>query len=165
MRRNLPPIIVLLLLAAATLCAADRRAHFLPQLQPGQTITYLIRFQSDKTVKTESRVVAPMVPNAAQIDAHGLLRVEILDVQQTATRPAIHARGQFLTLDTGVWIKGPKDKKPNWDKERVDPNGKTIEFTISPDGSVDKVIGVDSLFPGERKAWQQWDTRLAMALA
>ena len=165
MRRNLLPIIVLLLLAAATLCAADRRAHFLPQLQPGQTITYLIRFQSDKTVKTESRVVAPMVPNAAQIDAHGLLRIEILDVQQTATRPAIHARGQFLILDTGVWIKGPKDKKPNWDKERVDPNGKTIEFTISPDGSVNEVKGLDSLFPEQQQAWQQWVARFALAWA
>src|SRR5260370_10152078 len=105
----------LLFLAAATLCAGDKRVNLLPQLQPGQTITYLIRFQSDKTVKTESKVVAPMAPNDAQIDAHGLLRVEILDVQQTATRPTIHARCPFLTLDTGVWIKGPRDKKPNWD--------------------------------------------------
>jgi hypothetical protein len=165
MRRNLVPITVLLLLAAVTLCAADRRARFLPQLQPGQTITYLIRFQSDKTVKTESRVVAPMVPNAAQIDAHGLLRIQILDVQQTATRPAIHARGQFLTLDTGVWIKGPNDKNPNWDKERVDPNGKTIEFTISPDGSVNEVKGLDSLFPEQQQAWQQWVARFALAWA
>ena len=118
-----------LILLAATLCAGDRRVHLIPKLQPGQTITYLIRFQSDKTVKTESKVVAPMVPNAAQIDAHGLLRIEILDVQQTATRPVIHARGQFLTLDTGVWIKGPHDKKPNWDKLRVDPEGNEFMLT------------------------------------
>src|SRR5258708_24186018 len=153
----------LLLLAAATVCAGDRRVHLIPKLQPGQTITYLIRFQSDKTVKTESKVVAPMVPNAAQIDAHGLLRIEILDVQQTATRPVIHARGQFLTLDTGVWIKGPREKKPNWDKQRVDPEEKSIEFTISPDGSVDKVKGVDSLFPEQQQAWQQWVARFALA--
>jgi len=74
------------LLAAAALCAGDTRVHLLPKLRPGQTITYLIRFQSDKNVKTESKVVAPMAPNAAQIDAHGLLRVEILDVQQAGAR-------------------------------------------------------------------------------
>jgi len=163
MRRNLLPIAGLLLVAAATLCAGDRRVHLLPQLQPGQTVIYLIRFQRDKTVKTESRVIAPMVPNAAQMDAHGLLRVEILGVQQTATRPAIHARGQFLTLDTGVWIKEPRDKKPNWDKQRVDPEGKTIEFTISPDGSVSEVKGLDSLFPEQQQAWQQWVARFALA--
>ncbi len=163
MTRKLQRIAGLLLLAAATVCAGDRRVHLIPKLQPGQTITYLIRFQSDKTVKTESKVVAPMVPNAAQIDAHGLLRIEILDVQQTATRPVIHARGQFLTLDTGVWIKGPRDKNPNWDKQRVDPKGKSIEFTISPDGSANDVRGLDSLFPEQQQAWQQWVARFALA--
>jgi len=75
MTRKLQRIAGLLLLAATTLSAGGRRVHLLPKLQPGQTITYLIRFQSDKAVKTESKVVAPMAPNAAQIDAHGLLQV------------------------------------------------------------------------------------------
>src|SRR5712671_367833 len=145
MRRQLQRIAGMFLLAAAAHCAGDSRVHLLPKLQPGQTITYLIRFQSDKTVKTESKVVAPMAPNAAQIDAHGLLRVEILDVQEIGSKSAIHARGQFLTLDSGVWLKRPGDKKPDWDKQRVDPNGKSIDFTISPDGSVNEVKGLDTL--------------------
>jgi len=151
------------LLAAATLCAGDRRVHLLPKLHPGQTITYLIRFQSDKTVKTESNVVAPMAPNAAQIDAHGLLRVEILDAQEMGSKAAIHARGQFLTLDSGVRLKAPGDKKSDGDKQRVDPDGKSIEFTISSDGSVNSVKGLDSLFPEQQQAWQQWVARFALA--
>ncbi len=150
------------LLAAATLCAGDRRVHLLPKLHPGQTITYLIRFQSDKTVKTESNVVAPMAPNAAQIDAHGLLRVEILDAQEMGSKAAIHARGQFLTLDSGVRLKAPGDKKSDGDKQRVDPDGKSIEFTISSDGSVNSVKGLDSLFPEQQQAWQQWVARFAL---
>jgi hypothetical protein len=161
--RKLQPIGGLFLLAAATLCAGDKRVHFLPQLQSGQTITYLVRFQSDKNVKTESNVVTPLAPNAAQVDAHGLLRIEILDVQQTAARAAIHMRGQFLTLDSGVWLKGQDEKKPNWDRQRVDPQGKSIEFTISPDGSVNDVKGLDSLFPEQRQVWQQWLARFALA--
>ena len=163
MRTKIQRIAGLLILAAATLCAGDRRINLLPRLQPGQTITYLIRFQSDKTVKTESKVVAPMAPNAAQIDAHGLLRVEILDVQQPGTKAAIHARGRFLTLDSGVWLKRPGDKKPDWDKQRVDPHGKSIDFTISPDGSVNEVKGLDTLFPEQQQAWQQWVARFALA--
>lgn len=162
MARKLSTILALLILLAGSLCAGDRRVHFLPQLQPGQTITYLVRFQSDKNVKTESTVVTPLAPNAAQVDAHGLLRIEILDVQPTAARAAIHMRGQFLTLDSGVWLKGPDQKKLNWDKQRVDPNGKSIEFTISPDGSVNDVKGLDSLFPEQQQAWQQWVARFAM---
>ena len=163
MRRQLQRIAGMFLLAAAALCAGDTRVHLLPKLRPGQTITYLIRFQSDKNVKTESKVVAPMAPNAAQIDAHGLLRVEILDVQPAGSKAAIHARGQFLTLDSGVWLKAPGDKKPDGDKQRADPDGKSIEFTISSDGSVNGVKGLDSLFPEQQQAWQQWVARFALA--
>ncbi len=163
MRRQLQRIAGLFLLAFATLAAGDKRINLLPRLQPGQTITYLIRFQSDKTVKTESKVVAPMAPNAAQIDAHGLLRVEILDVQQLGSKAAIHARGRFLTLDSGVWLKRPGDKKPDWDKQRVDLYGKSIDFTISPDGSANEVNGLDTLFPEQQQAWQQWVARFALA--
>ena len=56
---------VLFFLAAFALWAADTRVTLLPKLQAGQTVTYLIRYKSDKNVKTESNVVAPMVPNAA----------------------------------------------------------------------------------------------------
>jgi hypothetical protein len=163
MRRQIQRIAGLFVLAVATLGAADKRIDLLPKLQPGQTITYLIRFQTDRSVKTESKVVAPMAPNAAQIDAHGLLRVEILDVQQPDSKTAIHARGRFLTLDSGVWLKRPGDKKPDWDKQRVDPSGKSIEFTISSDGSVNSVKGSDSLFPEQQQAWQQWVARFALA--
>jgi hypothetical protein len=163
MKHKLRRTAVLLFLAAAALGASGSRVRLLPKLQPGQTITYLIRFQSDKTVKTESKVVAPMAPNAAQIDAHGLLRVEILGVQEISSKSSIHARGKFLTLDSGVWLKGPNDKKPDGDKQRVDPNGKIIEFAISPDGSVNNVEGLDSLSPEQQRAWQQWVARFALA--
>jgi hypothetical protein len=163
MTRKLQSITALLLLASATLSARDKRVQLLPKLLPGQTVTYLIRFQSDKTVKTESRVVAPMAPNDAQIDAHGLLRVEILDVQETSSKAAIHARGQFLPLDSGVWPKGQGGKKTDSDQQRVDSNGKSIEFTISPDGSVNNANGLDTLFPEQQQAWQQWVARFALA--
>jgi hypothetical protein len=61
-----------------------------------------------------------------------------------------------------VWLKRPGDKKPDWDKQRVDPAGKSIEFTISPDGSIEKIIGLDSLFPEQQQAWQEWAARFAV---
>lgn len=151
------------LLAAGALSAGNKVVELLPKLRPGQTITYLIRFKGDKTVKTESKVFSLMAPNPAQLDAHGLLRVEILDVQQTSGNATIHARGQFLTQDTGVSVKGPEEKKPEDNIQRVDPNGKSIEFTISADGSVTNIKGWDSLLPDQQQAWQQWVSRFALA--
>src|SRR5712692_44435 len=85
----------LFLLAAAIVFSRDQRANLLPKLQPGQTLNYLIRFQSDKKIKTESKVALAMAPSAVQLDAHGLLRVEILDVKASGGKPVVHARARF----------------------------------------------------------------------
>lgn len=151
------------LLAATTLGAGSKRVLLLPKLQPGQTFTYLIRFQSDKTVKTESKVVAPMAPDAPQFNAHGLLRVEILDVQETAGNTTLHARGQFLTPNSGVAVKPPSDKNPAGNIPHVDPDSRSVEFAIFPDGSVNNIKGLDSLLPEQQQAWQQWVARFALA--
>jgi hypothetical protein len=153
----------MLLFVAATLQAGDRPVSLLPKLHAGQKLIYLIGYRSDKNVKTASRVVVTMAPTASQIDAHGLLQIEVLDLQQAGNKVAFHARGQFLTLDSGVWLKKPGDKEPNWDVQRIDPNGKTIEFTISPTGFVEKVTGLDSLLPDRQQVWQEWVARFAMA--
>jgi hypothetical protein len=163
MKRSAKFCVVISLLGASAICAGDTRVKLIPDLHAGQTITYLVRHRSDKNVKTESNVVAPMAPNAAQLDAHGLLQVDVLDVQQVGGKAAIHARSQFRTLDSGVWVKKPGDKEPHWQVQKVDPEGKQIEFTISPDGSVGKMTGLDSLFPEQQQAWQEWVARFAMA--
>jgi hypothetical protein len=163
MNRKSPWIVGVSLFAAATLAARNKLADLLPKLQPGQSLTYLIRFQSDKTVKTESKVVTLVAPNAASLDAHGVLRVGILDVQQTGGKATIHARGQFQTLDSGVPVNRPAGKDPGENIQRVEPKGKSIEFTISPDGSVINVKGLDSLLPEQQQAWQQWVSRFAVA--
>jgi len=152
-----------LFLLAATLGGGNKLVELLPKLQPGQTVIYLIHFQSDKAVKTESKVVAPMAPDAAQIDAHGLLRIEVLEVQQPTGKATIHARGQFLTLDSGLAAKEPNDKGSKGNFPQVDPTGKTIEFTISSSGAVSNVKGFDSLLPEQQQAWQQWVSRFAVA--
>jgi hypothetical protein len=84
-------------------------------------------------------------------------------MEQAGSKEILHARAKFLTLDSGVWLKKPGDKKPDWDIQRLDPEGKTVEFTISADGSLEKVQGLESLFPEQQQAWQEWAARFALA--
>jgi len=149
-------------LALTAVAAGEKRTSLLPRLQPGQRITYLIRFRSDKTVKTESAVTAPMAPNAAQIDAHGLFQLDVLDVQQESGKTAVHTRGHFRILDSDSALKKPvnKDSKA---PPLEDPAEKSIEFTISPDGVVRQVTGLDALSPEQQQAWQEWVARFAVA--
>jgi len=151
------------LLVAAIAASGDQRANLLPKLQPGQSLTYLIRYRAEKNVKTESNVAVPLAPDSSQMDAHGMLRIQILDLQQVGGKPAIHARGQFLTLGSGMGENKPADKKPNPEQQRIDPAIKSIEFTILPDGSTEKINGLDALPPEQQQIWQEWVARFAVA--
>lgn len=151
------------LLACLIATSREQRANLLPKLKPGQTLTYLIRYRGTKNVKAESTLVVPLAPTGSQTDAHGLLRVQILDLQQTGRKPAIHARSRFLNDDTD-----PATAKPASDKSKsalppLAPEGNPIEFTISPDGFAQKIKGLDTLTLDQQQIWQEWFARFAMA--
>jgi hypothetical protein len=163
LKRTLPWIAAMFFLALTALAAGEKRAGLLPKLQPGQKITYLIRFRVDKSVKTESNVTAPLAPAAAQMDAHGLFQMDVLDIQQTNGKPAVHARGRFFTLDSSGASNKPISNDSKSQPAREDPGEKNIEFTIFPDGVVRQVIGLDGLSPEHQQAWQEWVARFAVA--
>jgi hypothetical protein len=151
--------------AVAASASRDQRVNLIPKLQPGQTFTYLIRYRSDKNVKTESSFAVPLAPTASQIDAHGLLRLQVLDLQLSGTKPAVHARAQFLNEDSGASVVKPAGGKPTSSIQPLAPEGSPIEFTISPDGLAEKITGLDSLSPEQQQIWQAWLARFAMAWA
>ncbi len=149
--------------SAAGLTAAEKPVSLFPSLHAGQKLLYLIRYRAETDAKTESRVVAPMAPTDSQVDAHGLLQVEILDLRKQGPRASVHARARFLTIDSDVRLKKPEDQSPNWKVEGVDPEGKTIEFTISPDGRPENISGLETLLVDQQRAWWEWATRFSLA--
>ena len=111
MKRTLLLFASMLVAASATPSRVERTS-LLPQLHAGQTLTYLIRYRSAKNVKTESNVTLALAPTASQTDAHGLLRIEVLDLQPAGDRFAIHARGQFLNDNLAVPAKPDEESSP-----------------------------------------------------
>src|SRR5690349_9543861 len=155
----------LLFSAAAIAPSRDQHADLTPKLQAGQTLTYLIRFRSDKNVKTESNLVIPLAPSASQVDTRGLLRVQILDLQQLGGRLTIHALSEFLGNDTDEPAPKNTSQKKESLHQPLKPEGKPVEFTISPDGFAEKTSGFDALTPDQQQIWQEWLARFAMAWA
>ncbi len=165
MKRKLLLIAAIFLAAASIAPSREQRASLLPKLQTGQTLTYLIRYRSDKNVKTESSLVVPLAPAASQMDAHGLLRIEVLDLQKAGGRLAIHAQCQFLSEEGDTAAKKPASGKSKRELQPLAPEGKPIEFTISPDGFAEKITGLDALTPEQQQIWEEWLARFAMAWA
>jgi len=165
MKRKLVIAVSTFLSLCAIAPSRGPRANLLPKLQPGQTLTYLVRFRSNKNVKTESTLVIPLAPTASQGDTRALLRIQILDMQQTDGRLAVHARSEFLGNDTG---EPPSKNAPQNQKSGQLPlkaDGKPVEFTISPGGFAEKITGLDALSPDRRQVWQEWLARFATAWA
>jgi len=141
------------------------RVNLFPKLQAGQAITYQIRYRMEKNIRTQSAVVSPLGPNAARIDLQGILRMEVVDVLPAEERTVIHARTQFEPLDSDAASKIPEVKAPPSLVQRADPKGKLVEFTISADGRVDDVKGLDMFSPEEQQAWGDWVSLFAMVAA
>jgi len=163
MKANLLPIAGMLLLAVAAAPSRDQHVDLIPKLQPRQTLTYLIRYRSDKNVKTKSSFAVPLAPTASQIDARGLLRVKILDLQFTGAKPAVHARAQFLKDDASGAAAKPAGEKLKSEQQPLVQEGNPVEFTISRDGVAENVTGFDALNPDQQQVWQAWLARFAVA--
>ena len=155
--------IALLVVCVAAAKGRSARVNLFPRLQAGQTLAYQISYHSDKHVKTESRVIVAAPDDSAQIDVNALLRLEVLSVQTQGNRAVIHARTRFEVLDSDSHFKAPNIEPPAAQLQRQDPDGKFIEFTILPDGRLDKVTGLDGLFPEQQQAWQEWVSRFLLA--
>jgi hypothetical protein len=148
--------------SAATVPAATGRNTLFPKLYAGQTLTYLVRYHTQKNVKIESRVVTASGPQNAQTDAQWILHLEILNVHPQGERAAIRARTQLQSVDPGESPRTPSgEQTPSG--TNLGPSAKLVEFTILPDGRADSVTGLDALFAEQREAWQQWLRQFSIA--
>jgi hypothetical protein len=144
---------------------STNRVNLFPKLHAGQTLSYQISYHSDKQVNTQSSVIAATVPDSAKVDVRALLRLEILRVEPKGERALIHARTRFEVLDSYAHSKIPNTEPAAPHVQREDPGGKSVEFTILPQGGIDQVNGLDDLLPEQQQAWQEWASRFALATA
>src|SRR5712691_5821423 len=102
-----------------------------------------------------------MAPDSARVDAHGLLRVEVVDAGAPGSRSATQLRTQFVTLNSNTHLQLPEYSPGESLTQRIDPQGKIVEFTLLPDGRVDNLKGLDALFPEQQQLWSEWVARFA----
>jgi hypothetical protein len=139
------------------------RATLFPRVHAGQTFTYFVQYRTKKNVKTESRVVTPTGPQNAETDARWLLRVDIVDVHPQGDRSAIHARSQFQSVASATAQNNSGSQQASPGSSAPNPESKSVDFTIEPDGRVDEVEGLAEIFPDQRQVWQVWLRQFAIA--
>lgn len=143
--------------------ASVARVTLFPKLHAGQAFTYYVQYRTKKNVKTESRVVTPTGPQGAETDAQWLLRVDILDVHPEGERATIHARSQFQSVASAMAQNNSGSQQASPGSSAPNPESKSVDFTIQPDGRVDAITGLADLFPDQRQVWQVWLRQFAIA--
>lgn len=130
---------------AVSAASADRdRVHLFPRLRAGEVFTYQVRYQSEKKIKTESAVAAPMAPDAGELDTQRRLRVDVLEASGDGRNAKLHLRLVLTSLEQAA-------------------TEKTLEFTLHGDGRVSDERGTETLTVEDRAAIRAWTAQFAMA--
>jgi hypothetical protein len=153
--------LLLFVLVSAAPAIASTRVDLFPKVQPGQNLTYVITYRSDTQTKTRSPVALAASPGQTALNVRALLFLDILDLttppgkSRPGSRPSIHASAKLQSLDANS-----SDSAAG-----TAANLTPVDFTILPDGRLDKITGLDALTPGLQHAWQQWAARFAASAA
>jgi hypothetical protein len=157
--------VVTLLVGASGVTARDERLDLFPRLQAGQTITYRIAYNVQKQTKTQSSVSWAQTPAGADINVQGLLRMDVLGVKAQGRRSTINARTWFESFNADAQTVPTTAQSTSSQKSSDDSQGIAIDFTVSPNGRIDQLRGLDALSPDQQQGWQQWATTFAAAAA
>jgi hypothetical protein len=153
----------LLAIGASPAGSRSDRVNLFPKLRAGQTLSYEVSYHSEKQTKTQSSVFLAELPPTADVEAHALLRIEVLSVQAQGERNVIQARARFASPDSGANAKNSPGDSRSDPASQENPEDPSIDFTIFPDGRVDQVKGLEALLPEQQQAWQEWVLRFAAA--
>jgi len=144
--------------------SASDRVEMWPRLQKGQVFLYQISVRTNKKVRTESNVAAPMAPaDAAPLLAHGLLRVEIADTLPEGGRASAQIRTRFITVEATPAEKDNQNGTSHGEGLHAESDGVEVDFGMAADGRIGQVNGIDALRPEQQQAWREWAERFAVA--
>ena len=108
-------------------------------------------------MQTESRVTSPQLPPSSNVNASGLLQVEIVESGAAGLR----IKTYYSERDYPVATSQSRDPQ-------ISPNpplpDKLVEVSIAADGSATQIKGLDQLSPAQQFAWNDWLGRFTSSM-
>ena len=159
-----PAIIERAFLIAAFLVTAppssfSQRLQLTPRLHAGQILLYRIDFTNSRNMQTQSSVASPQLSPSSNVNANGLLQVEII-----ATGAAgLHIKTYYSERDEHNSAAAPSQSRGPQVSESVAPD-KLVEVLIASNGSTSQIKGLDQLSPAQQFAWNDWLGRFTSSM-
>ena len=185
------PLAILLAIASAVPVSAQRsknnknkkkieptpavRPMLQPKLIPGEVLRYQVEFQTTSDTKSGGAVQDPEGPSHVVIVWDAKVRLEVLsgpaDLSCNSAAPAApNAAANTVRLQTTyeqssamVQSDTPDPQSDAIVKQYQQLEGRSIEFTLGPDGNVSSVSGLEGILADANtvRAAQQWMSQLS----
>jgi hypothetical protein len=139
--------LVLAMLAAVAPLEAQRLPS-VPSLQTGQALVYRLDLSGSRSTKVESQVTTPQSPPREDLNAQGLIQVEVAEAGAKGFR--------LKTYLSDRRSAQPSSKAP---ETQVSSPDKLVEVFIASDGTASQIKGFADLGPALQIAWTAWLNR------
>jgi hypothetical protein len=134
----------------------SQRLQLAPHLHAGQILLYRIDFRNSRNMQTESRVTSPQLPPSSNVNASGLLQVEIVESGAAGLR----IKTYYSERNSPA---APSQSHDQQISEAAAPD-KLVEVSIAADGSATQIKGLDQLSSAQQFAWNDWLGRFTSSM-
>jgi hypothetical protein len=132
-------------------------------------LRYVLAFRTATDSSSEGGFENPQAPKQVETSVNAVLRLEVLAVTPDAANPAapprVRLRTTYEKLATQTKSDVPDPQLVENETQLHALEGKSIEYTLNPDGTAADVRGLDEYPPEVRAAFTEWLGKLSLGVA
>jgi hypothetical protein len=150
-RRNdryfLAVVASLALLTLALRAAPSNRVHLFPKLTPGETLRYEIETRISSNSKMETPIANPEAASKSKQTVNLILRLDVLNPPPTNNDPpgSVRVRATYEKSSATFESDAYDPAGSHVPDQYKNLEGRSLEYTIEPDGQVSHIVGIDDL--------------------
>ena len=136
-------------MALALTTIADQRIHLTPKLTSGEVLRYQIDSRTTTTGAVTTPLANPEGGSRSNQAIHLLVRLDVLGAS-AASAPAtgsVHLRATFEKSSASSESDAVDPSTPSLASQYARMEGRSIEFTLAPDGQLTGFTGLKEIFP------------------
>jgi hypothetical protein len=145
--------------------SSDQRVRLLPKFTSGEVLRYEISTRSTTSGTTTSPIDNPEGASRLKQSAEMIIRLDILDTQPptTAAMGRVHLRATYEKSDATSETDAYDPQAAAIADQYARLLGRSIEFTIEPDGKFSSVTGLEDILsnPSMAQSVRSWMTGLS----
>lgn len=130
--------------------AASPKISLAPRFVPGQSFRYDLEFETTNATSRSGLSVDPQGPSSIVVDWNATLRIDVLPVDEPSGGIRLRTTYEKSTASVRSDTFDPSAEETTAQYRQL--QGKVIEFTLGPDGKVEKLAGIEEIADSEKAA-------------